>query len=161
MEPTKSILAIEDVTFSYENTRAVDRVSLRVPPGSVVGLIGPNGSGKSTTLKLTAGLIRPVTLIDEAINGLDPETVLSMEALISRMSARGHSFLIATQNVDFAERLCDAVYMVVDGDIFAEGSPSAIKSTYGVRELIDVFSEVGLVSTSEEIRDVLDSAAPK
>ncbi|MDQ5980241.1 MAG: type transport system ATP-binding protein [Verrucomicrobiota bacterium] len=39
--------------------RAVEALTLRLPPGQVLGLLGPNGSGKSTTLKALAGLLRP------------------------------------------------------------------------------------------------------
>ena len=40
-----------------EPLRAVDRVSIRIMPGEVYGLIGPNGSGKSTTMKALLGLL--------------------------------------------------------------------------------------------------------
>lgn len=43
----------------FGGNQAVREVSLRVPPGSVVGLIGPNGSGKTTTLNLLNGVLRP------------------------------------------------------------------------------------------------------
>ncbi len=36
---------------------AIDNVTLRVPRGSVVGLVGQNGSGKTTLLKMIAGLL--------------------------------------------------------------------------------------------------------
>lgn len=40
--------------------RALDRLSLEVPLGGVFGLLGPNGAGKSTTLRILAGIVRPV-----------------------------------------------------------------------------------------------------
>ncbi len=39
--------------------RAVEKLSLEVPEGSIFGLLGPNGSGKSTTLKVILGLLEP------------------------------------------------------------------------------------------------------
>jgi len=39
--------------------RALDGLSLEIPPGGVFGLLGPNGAGKSTTLKLLVDLLRP------------------------------------------------------------------------------------------------------
>src|SRR3954454_7270249 len=39
--------------------RAVDRVSLRVGPGEVFGLLGPNRAGKTTLVKLLLSLCQP------------------------------------------------------------------------------------------------------
>jgi ABC-2 type transport system ATP-binding protein len=49
---------------------AVDGVSLRVPPGQVLGLLGPNGAGKTTTIKMICGLILP-TAGTVRLNGYD------------------------------------------------------------------------------------------
>ena len=43
----------------YGDKRAVDRLTLRVEPGEVMGFLGPNGSGKTTTIRLLMGLLRP------------------------------------------------------------------------------------------------------
>jgi iron complex transport system ATP-binding protein len=50
-----------NVLFSYRGARrpAVDRLEMRVPPGSFYAILGPNGSGKSTLLKLLLGVLRP------------------------------------------------------------------------------------------------------
>jgi ABC-2 type transport system ATP-binding protein len=42
-----------------ERVRALDGVTLRVPPGTAVGLVGPNGAGKSTLIRLLLGYISP------------------------------------------------------------------------------------------------------
>jgi ABC-type branched-subunit amino acid transport system ATPase component len=52
-------LEVEHLTVRFGGLRAVDDVSLRVPPGAVVGLIGPNGSGKTTTLDAVSGFVAP------------------------------------------------------------------------------------------------------
>ena len=52
---------IETVGLSkvYGDKRAVDRLTLRIEPGEVMGFLGPNGSGKTTTIRLLMGLLRP------------------------------------------------------------------------------------------------------
>ena len=54
-----SVLETRDIVKQYRNRRVVDRVSLRVESGSVVGLLGPNGAGKTTTFYSIAGFVRP------------------------------------------------------------------------------------------------------
>jgi ABC-2 type transport system ATP-binding protein len=41
------------------DVRALDGLSLSVPPGTIFGLLGPNGAGKSTTVKILTTLSRP------------------------------------------------------------------------------------------------------
>ncbi len=118
-----------------------------------------HGNRRKVAIITAAALLRPVTFIDEAINGLDPETVLSLEAMVHEIQGRGRSFLIATQNVDFAERLCDVVYLIVDGKVFAEGSPSQLRSEYEAPDLIGVFAKVGFAATPEEISDALGGSS--
>lgn len=43
----------------YGKTRALDRVTLSLPPGQIVAILGSNGAGKTTLLRCLAGLIRP------------------------------------------------------------------------------------------------------
>ena len=49
----------EDLTRDFGRTRALDGLSIDVPPGHVLALLGPNGAGKTTFLKLVMGLIEP------------------------------------------------------------------------------------------------------
>ena len=43
------------VTKRYDQTVAVDAVSLRIPPASYCCLLGPSGCGKTSTLRMIAG----------------------------------------------------------------------------------------------------------
>jgi len=43
----------------FRSKTAVDRLTLEIATGEVVGLLGPNGSGKSTTIKMILGFLKP------------------------------------------------------------------------------------------------------
>ena len=53
------MLEINQLHKEFGRITAVNELSLRVPRGSVFGLLGPNGSGKTTTLGMVLGVIRP------------------------------------------------------------------------------------------------------
>jgi len=56
---TKPAIELLGLTKRFGRTTAVDRLSLRVTPGSTFGLIGPNGAGKTTTIKMLMGVLTP------------------------------------------------------------------------------------------------------
>src|SRR5437868_1662134 len=68
----ESALELLSVTKAFGAKRAVDDLSLTLPPGSFLGLLGRNGAGKSTTLKLVTGLLRPTSGTIRVL-GLDVE----------------------------------------------------------------------------------------
>jgi len=53
------MIAVQHLVKEYGRFRAVDDVSLEVPPGEIHGFLGPNGAGKTTTLRMIAGLLKP------------------------------------------------------------------------------------------------------
>ncbi|MEM8618665.1 MAG: metal ABC transporter ATP-binding protein [Actinomycetota bacterium] len=56
-----SAVRTNDLTVTYGNVLALERVSIDVPRGSSVAIIGPNGCGKSTLLKTLAGIVSPTS----------------------------------------------------------------------------------------------------
>ncbi len=48
---------IMNLEKTYQRFR-LDRISLNLPPGHILGLIGPNGAGKTTTLKIMMDMVR-------------------------------------------------------------------------------------------------------
>lgn len=53
------MLSVSGLSASYGSIRAVEKVDIEVPDGSLVALLGANGAGKSTTLRSIAGLHKP------------------------------------------------------------------------------------------------------
>ena len=66
-------LVAKDLVKTYKGRRVVDRVSVEVESGSIVGLLGPNGAGKTTSFYMIVGLIRP----DSGNISLDGEDITS------------------------------------------------------------------------------------
>ncbi len=56
--PAPAILEGLELVRQFGVHRAVDRVSLSLMPGRVLGVFGPNGAGKTTLLKMLAGGLR-------------------------------------------------------------------------------------------------------
>ncbi|MEV7193225.1 ATP-binding cassette domain-containing protein [Streptomyces sp. NPDC093510] len=54
-------LTAHHLTLAYDGFKALDDVSLTVPPGRVTAIVGPNGAGKSTLFHCLAGTLRPAS----------------------------------------------------------------------------------------------------
>jgi lipopolysaccharide export system ATP-binding protein len=52
-------LAVQELVKVYHRKAVVNRVSLQLTQGEIVGLLGPNGAGKTTTFYMIVGLTRP------------------------------------------------------------------------------------------------------
>ena len=55
------MISLHELTKVFAGSTAVDRLSLEIPGGQIVGFLGPNGAGKSTTLKMLTGMLRPTS----------------------------------------------------------------------------------------------------
>ncbi len=54
-----SLIKTENLVKAYHGRRVVNRVSIHVAPGEIVGLLGPNGAGKTTTFNIVVGVVKP------------------------------------------------------------------------------------------------------
>ncbi len=68
------LLDAQGLCKSYKDRKVVDKVSLHVESGEIVGLLGPNGAGKTTSFYMVAGLVRPdegqVNFMQQNVTGL-------------------------------------------------------------------------------------------
>ncbi|HQX80927.1 MAG TPA: ABC transporter ATP-binding protein [Vicinamibacterales bacterium] len=80
------MLRASDLTVAFGAQRVLDRVSVDVPQGALVGVLGPNGSGKTTLLRVLAGTLKPqsgrVTLDEQDISRLDRRAVARRVAVV-------------------------------------------------------------------------------
>jgi ABC-2 type transport system ATP-binding protein len=57
--PTPPLISATNLSKTFDETRAVDGVSLHVRPGQIFGLVGSDGAGKTTTMRLLVGALKP------------------------------------------------------------------------------------------------------
>ncbi|MFL2576514.1 MAG: LPS export ABC transporter ATP-binding protein [Flavobacteriaceae bacterium] len=54
-------LYAENITKTYRGRKVVNKVSVTVNQGEIIGLLGPNGAGKTTSFYMIVGLIKPLS----------------------------------------------------------------------------------------------------
>src|SRR5713226_7775677 len=61
MSPGQPVVETKELTKKYGDFVALDRLTLTVQRGQILGFVGPNGAGKTTTIKILVGLARPTS----------------------------------------------------------------------------------------------------
>jgi ABC-2 type transport system ATP-binding protein len=52
-------ISVDELTYTYGELVAVNRISFDVAEGEILGFLGPNGAGKTTTVKMLTGQLKP------------------------------------------------------------------------------------------------------
>lgn len=89
--------------------------------------------GTKRKLQLIAAVMHSPELLvlDEPFRGLDPEAAAVLRDLLAMFAGAGGSVLIATHDMLRAERDCDRVMILHNGQQAALGSPSGLREAYG------------------------------
>jgi ABC-2 type transport system ATP-binding protein len=100
-------IEMREVSRRFNGTIALDRVSLDMPAGSILGLIGPSGSGKTTAVRLLTGILAP-TSGEVRVLGEQPRRF--RRATREQIGYMPQGFLLypeltAAENVDFMASL--------------------------------------------------------
>ena len=90
-----------------------------------------------------------VVFLDEPTGGVDPVTRRQFWELIYAASQRGITVFVTTHYMDEAE-YCDRVSIMVDGRIDALDSPRALRETYGVSSMEEVFQRLARGATRSD-----------
>jgi lipopolysaccharide export system ATP-binding protein len=74
-------------------------------------------------------------LLDEPFAGIDPIAVIEIQRIISFLKNRGIGVLITDHNVRETLGICDHAYIISDGTVLAQGTPSEIVNDANVRRV--------------------------
>jgi ABC-type branched-subunit amino acid transport system ATPase component len=96
-------LQASQVSKRFGGVVAVDRASVDILKGEIVGLMGPNGAGKSTLFNLITGILKPdqgtVSLEDVQINDWPAHRVAAAGVARTFQAPRGFSSMTALENL--------------------------------------------------------------
>jgi ABC-2 type transport system ATP-binding protein len=78
-------------------------------------------------------------ILDEPTAGVDIELRLELWQYVQRINETGTTVLLTTHYLEEAERLCDKIAFIADGEIAAQGSSAELAARYGVANLEDAY----------------------
>lgn len=220
-----NVIELENLSKSYGAVKAVNKLSLSVPKGSIYGFIGPNGSGKTTTIRMIMKIMYPdegsikingisinkerpdniaylpedrglykkmkvaellrfhselhsgswsddiinswlkrldldkyankkvetlskgmrqklqfiatiinqpeIIILDEPFSGLDPVNAEILKDVILDLQKQGSTVIFSTHDMYMAEKMCDYIFMIYNGEKVLDGTLAEIQDHYG------------------------------
>jgi lipooligosaccharide transport system ATP-binding protein len=124
--------AEELLSFSLLSERADDRIH---------ALSG----GMKRRLLISRALMGDPELVvlDEPTTGLDPQARLAVWTALDRLRRRGVTLLLTTHYMEEAERLCDRLVIMDEGQIVADGRPPDLVRHHVGREVLELRLDEG------------------
>jgi len=122
------MIELRNISKSYNKgvLRAVDDLTLAVPPGEIFGFLGPNGAGKTTTIKMIVGILTAdsgTILIEGRDNRAEPLACKAVTAYVP-------------DEPEIYERLTGLEYLTFIADVY--GVPSGERAQRA-RRWLEVF----------------------
>ncbi len=76
------MIEVQNLTKYYNDFCAVNKISMTIRKGEILGLLGPNGAGKTTTLRMLSGYFRPSSGTIKVKDFNMPEDAIKIKSLI-------------------------------------------------------------------------------
>jgi len=89
--------------------------------------------GQKRRLDIALGMIHhpQLLLLDEPTTGLDPQSRAYLWGEIKKLKTEGVTIFLTTQYMDEADKLCDTIAIIDNGEIIVTGTPGELKSSVG------------------------------
>lgn len=100
------------------------------------------GTKQKVNIVLTFMFDSPLIILDEPTTGLDPVALIHLKKLIADEKAKGKMILITTHIMNLVEEVADRVIFLLDGNIYFDGTVSALKENTKQSNLERAIAEI-------------------
>ncbi len=91
-----------------------------------------------------------VWILDEPLTGLDPQSAFELKKMMREHVEKGNSVFFSTHVLEVAEKLCDEICIIKNGELLYNGTLDELKSTYKSQaSLENIFLELTETKESE------------
>ncbi|MCX7957478.1 MAG: LPS export ABC transporter ATP-binding protein [Deltaproteobacteria bacterium] len=126
------MLEVRDISKSYRKRKVLDRVSLGLQRGEIVGILGPNGAGKTTLFKIITGLLSP----DEGTVVLDGEEICGLPIHI--LIRKGIGYLPQEPSLFYGLTVYENLKIVSDVSLEKSEAEEKIRNVISAMRLEDI-----------------------
>jgi ABC-2 type transport system ATP-binding protein len=112
--------------------------------------------GMKRRLNIGIGLLHKprLLMLDEPTVGVDPQSRNAILESVEQLSAEGMAVLYTTHYMEEAERLCDRVAIIDEGEIKAEGTREELVRLVGEKDKVRLAASGSLATAVEALRGV-------
>ncbi|HLO03409.1 MAG TPA: ABC transporter ATP-binding protein [Symbiobacteriaceae bacterium] len=109
--------------------------------GALTDRINAYSHGMQQKIVLMGALLHnpPVWVLDEPMVGLDPRSAHILKELMAEHTKAGNTVLFSTHVLEVAEKLCDRVAIMKEGQIVAQGAVADLRAERGGESLESIF----------------------
>ena len=144
------VAALYDVPPALAQERAAAMFERFELASAADALIETYSLGMRQKVSVVAALIHdpPLLMLDEPLQGLDPQAARALKDVLRERVARGFGVLVSTHLLEVAERLCDRVVILHHGRKRAEGTLEQLRARAATPGAQATLEDVFLALTS-------------
>src|SRR5690606_24370834 len=112
--------------------------------------------GMNRRLNIGIGLLHEpqLLILDEPTVGVDPQSRNAILDAVEQLSSAGMAVLYTTHNMEEAERLCDRIGIIDEGELRAEGTRRELTTSIGERDTVHIGATGNVDPAVEAVRAI-------